>query len=95
MKVKKERSPLDIASICQLEWMTIEEAAVYLRTTPGSLRARVQAREIPHYRDDSGKDKNGREQGKITFLRTELLEWRKGHRVGTFLENVMSLAERQ
>jgi excisionase family DNA binding protein len=50
-------------------WLTVAEAADYLRTTPNGIRAMVKRRQVPFHR------RNGR----LLFDRHELDEWvRKG-----------------
>lgn len=53
-------------------WMTTEEAADYLRISPGTVRNKVSAGEIPCHR-----------RGRIVrFRRSELDEWLSGGAVG-------------
>lgn len=58
------------------EVLGTEEAAALLHVKPGTLRRMTSKLEVPHY-------KRG---GTLYFMRSELVEWIKSHRVQTMQE---------
>ena len=70
------------------EWLDYKGAAEYLGYEVTTLRKMVSNLEIPHHRDCSTKDRRGRAQGKVTFLKSELFLWRKKFRIETSAESL-------
>jgi excisionase family DNA binding protein len=51
------------------EWLTVAEAAAYLRTSEDGIRAFVKRRRIPHHRGAAGR---------VLFERAEIDAWVRG-----------------
>lgn len=66
-----------IQRLAVVEVLDVEDLAILIKRTPNRIRHMVAAREIPHYKSETGK---------VTFLKSEIQQWQLGQRVATSSE---------